>query len=56
MPAMTPSSSIHGGPLRPASDARRFDVSPAWHAWVAATPALRLVPRLATLALVGCDT
>jgi len=28
-----PWSSIYGGPLRLASDARRFDVSPAGHAW-----------------------
>jgi selenocysteine lyase/cysteine desulfurase len=36
-------SSIYGGPLRLAPDARRFDVSPAWHAWVAAAPALELL-------------
>ena len=27
-------SSIYGSPLRLATDARRFDVSPAWHSWV----------------------
>jgi hypothetical protein len=33
-----PWSSTYGGPLRLASDARRFDVSPAWHAWVCRRP------------------
>lgn len=36
-------SSIYGLPLRLAADARRFDVSPAWHSWVAAGPALELL-------------
>jgi selenocysteine lyase/cysteine desulfurase len=36
-------SSIYGGPLRLAQDARRFDVSPAWHSWVAQAPALELL-------------
>lgn len=44
-----PWASIYGGPLRLAADARRFDVSPAWHAWVTAGPALEL------LAEVGVD-
>jgi selenocysteine lyase/cysteine desulfurase len=43
-----PWSSIYGGPLRLASDARRFDVSPAWHAWVAAAPAVRLLAQVGT--------
>jgi len=30
-----PWESIYGAPLRLAPDARRFDVSPAWHAWSA---------------------
>lgn len=46
-----PWSSIYGGPLRLASDARRFDVSPAWHAWVAAAPALRLLAQVGTQSL-----
>jgi selenocysteine lyase/cysteine desulfurase len=46
-----PWSSIYGGPLRLASDARRFDVSPAWHAWVAAAPALRLLAQVGTPSL-----
>jgi selenocysteine lyase/cysteine desulfurase len=35
--------SLYGGPLRLAGDARRFDVSPAWHSWVAQAPALDLL-------------
>jgi selenocysteine lyase/cysteine desulfurase len=33
----------YGGPLRLAPGARRFDVSPAWFAWVAQAPALDLL-------------
>lgn len=36
------------GPLRLASTARRFDVSPAWHAWVGQAPSLRLLAELGT--------
>lgn len=39
-------SSIYGGPLRLAADARRFDVSPAWHSWVAAGPAVSLLAEV----------
>jgi hypothetical protein len=46
-----PWSSVYGGPLRLASDARRFDVSPAWHAWVAAAPAVRLLAQVGTQSL-----
>ncbi len=46
-----PWSSIYGGPLRLAGDARRFDVSPAWHAWVAAAPAVRLLAQVGTPSL-----
>lgn len=35
--------SIYGPPLRLASDARRYDVSPAWGCWVGHTPALELL-------------
>jgi selenocysteine lyase/cysteine desulfurase len=38
-----PWESIYGGPLRLAADARRFDISPAWHSWVAQAPALDLL-------------
>jgi selenocysteine lyase/cysteine desulfurase len=46
-----PWSSIYGGPLRLASDARRFDLSPAWHAWVAAAPAVRLLAQVGAQSL-----
>ena len=42
--------SIYGTPLRLATNARRFDVSPAWLCWIGAVPALEL------LAEVGRDT
>ena len=48
-----PWPSIYGGPLRLASDARRFDVSPAWHGWVAAAPAVRLLAQVGTQSLTG---
>jgi selenocysteine lyase/cysteine desulfurase len=38
-----PHTSYYGPPLRLASDARRFDVSPAWFSWVGAAPALELI-------------
>jgi len=47
----SPWSSIYGAPIRLAADARRFDVSPAWHAWVAAGPALELLADLGVPAL-----
>jgi selenocysteine lyase/cysteine desulfurase len=43
--------SIYGAPLRLAADARRFDVSPAWHSWVAAAPALELLAEVGAPAL-----
>lgn len=46
-----PWSSIYGGPLRLAESARRFDVSPAWHSWVAAAPALELLAEVGRPAL-----
>jgi selenocysteine lyase/cysteine desulfurase len=46
-----PWSSIYGTPLRLATDARRFDVSPAWHSWVGAAPALDLLSEVGTPAL-----
>ncbi|MEN8235246.1 MAG: aminotransferase class V-fold PLP-dependent enzyme [Actinomycetota bacterium] len=39
----SPWESIYGMPLRLASDARRFDLSPGWLAWVGTVPALRLL-------------
>jgi selenocysteine lyase/cysteine desulfurase len=44
-------SSIYGAPLRLASDARRFDVSPAWLSWVGAVPSLELLTEVGTNAL-----
>jgi selenocysteine lyase/cysteine desulfurase len=44
-----PWSSIYGGPLRLSQTARRFDISPAWHAWVGQAESLEL------LNAVGCD-
>ncbi|HEY3006696.1 MAG TPA: aminotransferase class V-fold PLP-dependent enzyme [Micromonosporaceae bacterium] len=39
-------ASYYGPPLRLATDARRFDVSPAWFSWVGTAPALELVERV----------
>ena len=38
-----PWDSIYGLPLRLADDARRLDLSPAWHAWVGTAASLRLL-------------
>jgi selenocysteine lyase/cysteine desulfurase len=38
--------SIYGGPLRLATSARRFDVSPAWLCWLGAAPALELLASI----------
>jgi len=45
-----PHATYFGPPLRLAADARRLDVSPAWHCWVGALPALELLRD------VGIDT
>ena len=39
-------SSIYGAPLRLSTDARRFDLSPVWHAWVPAAPAMELLTSI----------
>lgn len=44
-------SSIYGTPLRLAEDARRFDVSPAWHVWEGTAPSVRLLADLGAEAL-----
>jgi len=36
----------YGPPLRLATDARRFDISPAWHSFVGAAPALELIEEI----------
>ena len=41
-----PWSSIYGLPLRLAADARRFDVSPGWHAWVGTASSLALLAQV----------
>jgi selenocysteine lyase/cysteine desulfurase len=43
--------SIYGTPLRLAPDARRFDVSPAWHSWVGQAESLDLLRSLDPVAL-----
>jgi selenocysteine lyase/cysteine desulfurase len=45
--------SLYGGPLRLAADARRFDVSPAWHSWIAQAPALDLLSAIGPAVLHG---
>ena len=46
-----PWSSIYGLPLRLASDARRFDVSPGWHSWVGTASSLALLEQVGVGAL-----
>ena len=43
--------SYYGLPLRLASDARRFDISPAWHSWVGTEPALRVLTAVGAAAV-----
>lgn len=44
-------TSIYGAPLRLAADARRFDVSPAWHAWAGQAVSLDLLRAVGVEAL-----
>ncbi len=46
-----PWTSIYGSPLRLAADARRFDVSPAWHSWVGAGTSMALLADVGVEAL-----
>ena len=39
-------TSYYGPPLRLATDARRFDVSPAWFCWVGTAPVLELLEQI----------
>ncbi len=48
-------ASYFGPPLRLASDARRFDTSPAWFSWVGTLPALELVNRIGVAAVQAHD-
>ncbi|MEV0394943.1 aminotransferase class V-fold PLP-dependent enzyme [Polymorphospora rubra] len=47
--------SYYGPPLRLASDARRFDISPAWLNWVGAAPALELLAEVGVAAVHAYD-
>jgi selenocysteine lyase/cysteine desulfurase len=47
----SPWDSIYSSPMRLAPDARRFDVSPAWHSWVGQAAALQLLAGIGTDAL-----
>jgi selenocysteine lyase/cysteine desulfurase len=44
-------ASYYGPPMRLAHDARRFDVSPAWHPWVGTAPALEVVEQIGVAAI-----
>jgi selenocysteine lyase/cysteine desulfurase len=48
-------ASYYGPPLRLASDARRFDLSPAWLSWVGAAPAVELLADLGAGAIQAHD-
>ncbi len=48
-------NSIYGAPLRLATDARRFDVSPAWFSWVGAATSLDLLSEVGVDALHAHD-
>ena len=41
-----PHTSYYGLPLRLATDARRFDTSPAWFSWVGTQPTLEVIEKL----------
>lgn len=41
----------YGMPLRLATDARRFDISPAWHSWVGTAPALEVLSQVGVPAI-----
>jgi selenocysteine lyase/cysteine desulfurase len=41
--------------LEPATNARRFDLSPAWHCWVALAPALEVVEQVGVPAIHAHD-
>ena len=47
--------SIYGTPLRLATDARRFDLSPAWLCWAGAAPSIELVAGLDPTAVRAHD-
>jgi selenocysteine lyase/cysteine desulfurase len=47
--------SYYGGPLDLAAEARRFDLSPAWHPWVGAAPAIELLAEIGVEAIRDHD-
>lgn len=50
-----PHATYFGLPLRLARSARRLDISPAWHCWVGALPALELVREIGVEAIHAHD-
>jgi selenocysteine lyase/cysteine desulfurase len=46
-----PHSSYYGPPLRLASDARAFDISPAWFSWVGTAPSLDVIEQVGVAAI-----
>jgi selenocysteine lyase/cysteine desulfurase len=48
-------TSYYGPPLRLATDARRFDVSPAWFSWVGTAPVLELLEQIGIEAIRAYD-
>jgi selenocysteine lyase/cysteine desulfurase len=48
-------ASYYGPPMRLAASARRFDISPAWFAWVGTAPAMELVERIGVGAIHAHD-
>jgi len=46
-----PHESYYGPPMRLAQDARRFDISPAWHCWVGTAPALQVLAATGVAAI-----
>jgi selenocysteine lyase/cysteine desulfurase len=44
-------ASYYGPPMRLATSARRFDISPAWFCWVGTAPALELVEEIGVAAI-----
>jgi selenocysteine lyase/cysteine desulfurase len=53
--AEDPHASYYGPPLRLASTARRFDISPAWFSWVGTAPALEVLEGIGIEAIHGHD-
>jgi selenocysteine lyase/cysteine desulfurase len=51
-----PMENLYGPPLRPAADARAFDISPAWMSWVGQAPALELLEAIGLERVHAHDT